>query len=71
MPSTLIQNATYNEATRVLSIWFVPNGKRYDYHNVSPETYTALRQAYSKGRYFNTHIRDRYPFRLVEQSGQR
>jgi KTSC domain-containing protein len=71
VPSTLIQKATYNETTRVLSIWFVPNGRRYDYHDVSPETYTALRSAYSKGRYFNNYIRDRYTFRLVKQTGQR
>jgi hypothetical protein len=66
MPSTLIQNCRYDRGTRTLSVWFVTNGKRYDYQNVPPETYDALRSAFSKGRFFNRQIRGNYEFRQVE-----
>lgn len=65
MPSTLISRIAYEPKSKVLSVWFVTNGKRYDYEGVPPETYAAFRQAFSKGRYFNDHIRDQFRFRLV------
>jgi hypothetical protein len=60
MPSNLIQKTVYDEATQTLSIWFMPSGNRYDYQDVPPETYAGLRHAFSKGRYFNTFIRNRF-----------
>jgi KTSC domain len=68
MPSTLIRNTRYDPATRILSVWFVKSGRQYDYLEVAPETYAAFRQAFSKGRFFNSFIRDRHRFRLVESS---
>ena len=65
MPSTSIHKTEYDPDSRVLSVWFVASGKRYDYEAVPPEIYMAFRQAFSKGRFFNTHIRDRFPYRLV------
>ena len=35
-------------------------GRRYLYSDVPPEEVDAMRAAFSKGRYFNAHIRDRY-----------
>jgi hypothetical protein len=49
MPSTSIRKTEYDPETRVLSVWFVASGKRYDY----------------EGRFFNDHIRDRFRYRLV------
>ncbi|WP_353843218.1 KTSC domain-containing protein [Mesorhizobium sp.] len=49
-------------------LWFVPSGNRYDFNDVPPQTYAAFRKAWSKGRFFNAFIRDRYSYRLVEQS---
>jgi hypothetical protein len=66
MPSTLIRDSRYDAQTRTLSVWFVTNGKRYDYLCVPPETYSALCNAFSKGRYFNRHIRGHFDFRLNE-----
>ncbi|WP_088342669.1 MULTISPECIES: KTSC domain-containing protein [Rhodomicrobium] len=63
MPSTCIRKAKYDPATRVLSVWFVASGKRYDYEAVPPETYAAFREAFAKGRFFNEQIRDRYKYR--------
>ncbi|TXR48878.1 KTSC domain-containing protein [Phyllobacterium endophyticum] len=67
MPSTVIQKTSYDEAARILSIWFVPSGNRYDYQDVPPEIHAGLRAAYSKGQYFNAVIRDRFRCRLVER----
>ncbi|WP_353839590.1 KTSC domain-containing protein [Mesorhizobium sp.] len=68
MPSTVIQSINYDPATRTLSVWFVPSGNRYDFNDVPPQTYAACRKAWSKGRFFNAFIRDRYSYHLVEQS---
>ena len=61
----------YDPVTRILSVWFLPSGNRYDYEDVPPRIYAAFRKASSKGRFFNEFIRDRYRHRLVEhcQSG--
>jgi hypothetical protein len=69
MPSTTISKSTYDPKTRVLSVWFVASGKRYDYDAVPPETYAALRGAFSKGRFFNEYIRNRFSYRLVATTG--
>ncbi|MDW6021290.1 KTSC domain-containing protein [Mesorhizobium sp. BAC0120] len=65
MPSSSIRKAEYDPESRVLSVWFVASGKRYDYDSVPPETYAAFRRAFAKGRFFNEHIRDHFPYRLV------
>lgn len=57
MPSTLIEKSSYDPETRVLSVWLRTNARRYDYQDVPPETYGAFRAAFSKGRFFNRHIR--------------
>lgn len=66
MPSTSIRQARYDPETRTLSVWFVASGRRYDYRDVPPEAYGAFRAAFSKGRFFNRHIRDRYPYVAVK-----
>lgn len=45
-----------------------PKRNRYDFNDVPPQTYAAFRKAWSKGRFFNAFIRDRYSYHLVEQS---
>jgi hypothetical protein len=69
MPSTAIQNIHYDRSKRVLSVWFVPTGKRYDYENVGPEIFNAFKAAFSKGQFFNEFVRDRFKYRLVEPGG--
>jgi len=41
------------------------NGSRYRYSGVNPERVQRLRSASSKGRAFNTLIRDRFPTERV------
>jgi hypothetical protein len=69
MPSKLIRNSRYDPATKILSIWLVTNGKRYDYLDVPPETYAAFSRAFSKGWYFNRHIRGSFML-LQDERGQ-
>jgi len=61
MPSSVIRHYHYDPAERALELLFV-SGRRYRYHGVPRETYAGMRRAFSKGEYFNEHIRDRYPF---------
>jgi hypothetical protein len=40
-------------------------GRRYVYSEVPREVADTFRSAFAKGIYFNTRIRDRYPYREV------
>jgi len=37
-------------------------GRRYRYHDVPQAAVDDFRAAFSKGRYFNAHIRDAYDY---------
>ncbi|MER9868475.1 KTSC domain-containing protein [Mesorhizobium sp. M0136] len=65
MPSTSIRKTEYDPDRRILSVWFVASGKRYEFEGVTPETFAAFRAAFAKGRYFNDHIRNNFRYRLV------
>lgn len=52
-----------------MSVWLLTNDKRYDYQDVPVETYAAFRRAFSKGRFFNAHIRDRFKYHVSEPDG--
>ena len=65
MPSTTIHKSEYDPDTRILSVWFVTSGRRYDYDGVPPETYDAFRNAFAKGRFFNDFIRNRFQYRRI------
>jgi hypothetical protein len=65
LPSTSIRKSEYDPESAVLSVWFVASGKRYNYEGVPAEVYAAFRNAFAKGRFFNEHIRDRFPYRLI------
>lgn len=68
MPSHVIERSTYDSATRTMSVWFRTSGRRYDYEDVPPETYEAYRASFSKGRYFNRFIRNRFRHRWVQNT---
>ena len=67
MPSSVIRRFNYRPETRELEVLFV-TGRRYIYGDVPPQEVERFRQAPSKGRHFNAHIRDRYPFRELESA---
>ncbi len=61
MPSSVIRDWSYDESQRALDIRFV-SGRRYRYHDVPQRLAMGMREARSKGIYFNEHIRDRFAF---------
>ena len=62
MPSSVIRRFDYRPEACELEILFT-TGRRYLYTRVPEEIATRFRSAISKGRFFNAHIRDRYPYR--------
>ena len=61
MPSSVIRSFAYDPQAEALDVTFV-SGRRYLYRAVSPEIAQALERAESKGRFFNTEIRDVFAF---------
>lgn len=68
MPSAVIKSFQYDIERRALTIIF-QTGRCYTYKNVPPETYFSMKSAFSKGEFFNEHIRDIFGFvRNADQS---
>lgn len=67
MPSTVIRHFDYNPDEEWLDVTFV-SGLEYRYHDVPEAIFVRLQQAFSKGRFFNTHIRDEYGHTRCEES---
>lgn len=61
MPSTVIRTYRYDPQQRELELQFV-SGRRYRYHEVPEELWHEMRQAFSKGEFFNERIRDHFRF---------
>jgi hypothetical protein len=61
MPSTVIRSFRYNADSRKLFIVF-QTGRRYTYEDVPVETYEAMKGSFSKGGFFNAHIRNNFSF---------
>ena len=60
MPSSVIRAFDYRPDAEELEILFT-TGRRYLYRGVPSATAEAFRAAFSKGRFFNARIRDRFP----------
>ncbi len=65
MPSAVIQWFRYDESTARLSVMF-QSGRLYIYENVPAALAARMQQSFSKGQFFNEHIRDHFPFRREE-----
>jgi hypothetical protein len=61
MPSTVIRAFSYDAQRHELLVEF-RSRRRYVYRQVPEETFAAMKAAFSKGAYFNRHIRDRFTF---------
>lgn len=59
--SRAIHAIGYDPERLLLEVVF-NTGRIYQFVNVPPEEYTALRDAESKGLYFSSHIRDAYAY---------
>ncbi|TKB30121.1 MAG: KTSC domain-containing protein, partial [Mesorhizobium sp.] len=49
-----IRKTEYDPERKVLSVWFVASGKRYEFEGVPPETFAAFKAAFAKGRNLTT-----------------
>lgn len=65
MPSTVIHSFEYRPKARELLVTFT-TGRRYLYADVPPGIAEAFRTAFSKGRFFNARIRDRFAAREMK-----
>ena len=59
--SSVIARVRYDTASGTLDVAFL-SGKMYRYRDVPAPVYDAFMTAESKGRFFNTQIRDRFSF---------
>lgn len=59
--SSALSDIDYDDRDDRLTVSFASGG-RYAYFGVPPQEYRAFVQAESKGRFFQHHILDRYPF---------
>lgn len=69
MPSSVIRRFVYCPDNSELWVEFT-TGRRYVYSEVPEEVANTFRSAFAKGVYFNTRIRDRYPYREVVHEDQ-
>lgn len=65
MPSTVIRSFAYRPERCALDVTFV-SGRRYRYADVPADVVQAFRDAFSKGHFFNAHIRDAFRFTELE-----
>jgi hypothetical protein len=64
MPSTVIRRFHYSEEEEALDVTFV-SGLRYRYLQVPKRIYEDMRSSFSKGEYFNRHIKDHFAFERI------
>lgn len=69
MPSSVIRRFAYCPDSSQLWVEFT-TGRRYVYSDVPREVADTFRSAFSRGVYFNTRIRDRYPYREIVREGE-
>jgi hypothetical protein len=69
MPSSVIRRFAYDQTGHELWVEFT-TGRRYVYSEVPEDVASTFRLAFAKGVYFNTRIRDNFPYREVLHENQ-
>lgn len=64
MPSTVIAHISYTAATQQLRIVFV-SGMVYIYKQVPEAIFKQMKEAFSKGIFFNEHIKGKFDFEKI------
>ncbi|MBS1665259.1 MAG: KTSC domain-containing protein [Bacteroidetes bacterium] len=65
MPSSVVLHMSYDADLRRLRIVYV-SGNVYDYLDVPPSVYDAMKTSGSKGTFLNTKIKGQYKFQKVK-----
>jgi hypothetical protein len=68
MPSSVISSFTYEPERRRLVVTFV-TGRIYEYAEIPTDVAANFRASFSKGVFFNEHIRNNYSCREITQDG--
>jgi hypothetical protein len=63
--SSMLDNISYDETTQRMSITY-KSGSSYEYFDVEKAIYNGLREASSKGKFFNKHVRSHYRCKQVD-----
>jgi hypothetical protein len=63
--SSALESLAYDESGHRLRATFRGSGRTYEYEDVPQDLYDALIFSDSIGAFFNSHIRDRFPFHEV------
>lgn len=69
LDSTALTSVSFSPETNVLEVEF-RNGLTYEYLGVSSDLFEHLLAAPSKGAFLVRFIRDRFPHRRVDRSGE-
>ena len=64
MPSTVVSAFFYDSLSSTLRVIFT-SGLVYDYINVPPTVFEAMKNSTSKGKYLNQHVKGHYAFRKI------
>jgi hypothetical protein len=70
LESEALSSVQYDALRERLSATFRESGRTYEYYGVSSADYAALLRAESRGRWFNAHIRDHFPFREAARNSK-
>ena len=70
MPSSVISSFTYQPERRRPVVTFV-TGRVYEYDEVPANVAANFRASFSKGVYFNSHVRDHYKCREIKTSARK
>ena len=62
--SSNVVKSEYDTETKKMIVEF-KNGQRYEYDDVSHQTYTQFRLSESQGKFFNENIGKKYTFKKV------
>jgi len=65
--STILAWVRYLPDLRLLQVG-LRTGQDYEYFDVSAATYSGLLASESKGRYYNLHIRNEFPFQRIKKN---
>ena len=62
--SRAIKRANYNYDNSILRLTFV-NGNKYNYHDVTPETFLSMKYSESIGKFINKYIINKYNYKKL------
>jgi lysyl-tRNA synthetase class 2 len=66
MPSSVIRYFNYDAGSARLLVVF-QTGRKYLYHDVPERVVSGMRRAFSKGEYFNEHVRGHFPYERIDE----